>query len=128
MGQEIKDSEFTAADFSEFAKRLKAETALLGRWFKENGLSQRDDVGGFELEAWLVDAEARPAPINEVYLIHLNDDLATPELARFNVEFNVPHEPLVGPFFSHVHHKLVAIWSKATQAARDIRYCRREGI
>lgn len=120
MGQEIDDSEFTAADFSEFSRRLKLETELLGRWFDGSGLSQQDDVGGFELEAWLVDAEAQPAPINEVYLIHLNDELATPELARFNVEFNVPHEPLVGPFFHRVHQKLDSIWSRASSAAREI--------
>jgi len=53
-------------------------------------------IGGFELEAWLVDHQHRPAPINEAYLARLQNPLVVPELAQFNVEFNTPARRLEG--------------------------------
>ncbi|MGD8875994.1 MAG: hypothetical protein PVH38_12670, partial [Gammaproteobacteria bacterium] len=64
MGQEIEAASFTKADFAVYTERLQAETKLLGEWFRDAAFSVRDRMGGFELEAWLIDAAARPAPVN----------------------------------------------------------------
>ena len=61
MGQEIADSHFTAADFEEFSRRLERETKLLQDWLRQGRFRDGEHVGGFELEAWLVDRQARPA-------------------------------------------------------------------
>ena len=63
MGQEIAESPFTPGDFVEYAKCLRRETELLGQWFRDGLFSSRDRIGGFELEAWLVDDAVRPAPV-----------------------------------------------------------------
>ena len=92
MGQEIEHTGFTPDDFADFTARLRAETALLRDWFRDAAFPTRDPVGGFELEAWLVDAAGRPAPINARVLERLGDPSVVPELARFNIEFNSqPH-------------------------------------
>ncbi len=70
MGQEIEAARFTPDDFVEFAERLRAETVLLGEWFNADVFSPRDRMGGYELEAWLIDSQARPAPLNESFLKH----------------------------------------------------------
>ena len=88
MGQEISDSHFDPDDFVAFEERLGRETLLLSRWLQEGRFESGPNMGGYELEAWLLDKNARPAGIVESYLQHLNDPLAVPELATFNLELN----------------------------------------
>ena len=67
MGQEIEAARFSHTDFVTYAGRLHAETQLLGEWFRDTVFSVRDRMGGFELEAWLIDDAGRPAPVNEEF-------------------------------------------------------------
>ena len=67
MGQEIEAVRFTPNDFVKYADRLRAETVLLGEWFNADIFSPRDRMGGFELEAWLIDSLARPAPLKKPF-------------------------------------------------------------
>ena len=90
MGQEIADSRFSAEDFAEFRRRLDRETVLLGEWLAAGRLRDGQPVGGFELEAWLIDRHGRPAPVNEAFLEGLGHPLVVPELSTFNVELNTP--------------------------------------
>lgn len=55
MGEEIDRRYFDGEDFSEFRRKLDEETDLLRRLFARGEFSQRGDIAGFELEAWLVD-------------------------------------------------------------------------
>lgn len=89
MGQEIDHTRFTQRDFDTFAQRLREETALLACYFDEGRFDDALPVAGFELEAWLVDRKFGPAPINAAFLQRFNNPLVSPELATFNVEFNV---------------------------------------
>jgi hypothetical protein len=88
MGQEIKTRHFSHDDFKHFTQRLEAETQLLGQWFADNQLSSHNLVGGYELEAWLIDNQGQPSPSNQQFLERANSPLLTPELAQFNVELN----------------------------------------
>lgn len=90
MGQEISSAHFSDRDFAEFHARLSEETRLLNELALAGQFSERLHTVGYEVEAWLVDANMRPVPDNEAFLAELNDDLACPELARFNVELNYP--------------------------------------
>ena len=82
MGQEIADSRFSQQDFAAFEERLRTETALLEAWFQDGVFSDDSGVGGFELEAWLVDAQADPTGINQAYLARLDNPLVVPELVE----------------------------------------------
>ena len=88
MGQEIEESRFTPEDFVDYAKCLRRETELLEQWFRDDQFSPRDRMGGFELEAWLLDHNYYPLPRNDEYLQRLNYPLVVPELSRFNIELN----------------------------------------
>lgn len=120
MGQEIETSHFSDADFAAFGERLRAETALLREWFRDAAFSSRGDVGGFELEAWLVDARGRPAPINAAFLAGLDDPLVVAELARFNIELNAEPAPLRGGALGTLLARLEATYARCQRTAADL--------
>jgi hypothetical protein len=120
MGQEISFSHFNEGDFTRFHQKLEQETLLLKKLIAQKNCSLRDPVAGFEIEAWLVDKNLRPSPINNHYLATLNDPLASTELAKFNIEFNCLPEPLTGHVFSSLRQQLQSIWDKAYHHAESL--------
>ena len=117
MGQEIPSSKFTKHDFSAFNQRLRTETDLLCDYFHHHRFDINHDVGGFEMEAWLVDKNAVPSPVNEKFLIQLNDPMVVHELASFNIELNVIPQTLQGNALRVLHDELVLIWNKCHETA-----------
>lgn len=117
MGQEIKVSHFTAHDFSCFLQCLNKETRQLADAFAKRSLSGAGGIGGFELEAWLIDATGHPAPVNQEFLAHLNNPLVVPELAAFNVELNAEPRLLQGNSLAAMEQELAATWSACQTAA-----------
>ena len=89
MGEDISEERFTPEDFHRFAGNLGRETERLGHW-----LRSREDPGpqqprlGFEIEAWLIDADCAPLAQNEAFLELFDSPMATLELAQFNIEIN----------------------------------------
>lgn len=120
MGQEIEASRFTAADFHAYANRLREETALLEEWFNSSVFSARDRMGGFELEAWLIDRNACPAPVNREFLKLLDNPMVVPELARFNVELNDHPQHLSGSALGRFEASLGATWRQCKRVAAEL--------
>ena len=89
MGEEIQYSRFTKTDYLKFTSRLKEETALVKNWFDTSRFSSAPLMAGYELEAWLINKTGHPVAINESFLEKANNNLLSPELAKFNVELNV---------------------------------------
>jgi len=120
MGQEISDSRFQPEDFEAFRLRLQQETRLFEQWLEDGVFSDDGPVAGFELEAWLVDAKARPAPLNQQLLELLNDPLVVPELAKFNLEFNGTPQPLTGTALSRLADELLQTWDRCSRQAQQL--------
>ncbi len=120
MGQEITDSHFEGRDFKHFARRLQEETALLCRWIEDGAFLPVEHTGGFELEAWLVDANGRPAGIIESYLERLHDPLAVPELATFNLEINGTPQRLAGSALTVLAQELEQTWERCGRVAAQL--------
>ena len=108
MGTEIAHAHFRQEEWPKFTERLKSETEILKDLFSKGKCSRNTPVGGFEIEAWLVDEEMRPAPKNAEFLRYLHDDMASMELAKFNFELNNTPQPLCGDAFvkfaEEMHH------------------------
>ena len=117
MGDEIERRYFDADDFSEFRRRLDAETTLLKQQFEAGEFSERGDVAGFELEAWLVDERGDPVADNARFLAELDSPLVVPELAAYNVELNGSPSALIGRVFSRLHDELTATWAACRSVA-----------
>ncbi len=117
MGQEIQHTRFTDRDFQAFRERLEEETRLCRDLEAAGRFDDRHPVAGFEIEAWLVDAHRQPAPVNEAFLQAFDNPLATPELARFNVELNTEAHGLSGRALSNLHREMTETWTRARIAA-----------
>ena len=120
MGQEINRTKYDYNDFKRFYQRLQQETKHLKQYIENNACSTASPTAGFEIEAWLVNQEMQATPINNQYLTSLNEPLACPELAKFNIELNSPALPLAGNVFSHLLKTLDQTWNKASQHAEDM--------
>lgn len=120
MGQEIHETSFSRDDFTQFRHRLAEETVLLETWFAANRFDASPPVAGCELEAWLVDAALRPAPINGELIKSLNSPLVSPELARFNVEFNTEPHTLQGGALSRLHTELQHTWDQGRRQVHHL--------
>ncbi len=125
MGQEIDHTRFSAAEFKEFRRRLRAETDALIEFIEQAGQDDEDFVAGLELETCLVEAEGcRPAMRNQELLHRLASADASAELALHNVEFNTAPCPLTGDALGRMHAELRAlvIGAQAVAATLDARF------
>ncbi len=120
MGDEIRRRHFNATDFSIFRRRLDVETNLVAELFADDGFSRRGDIVGFELEAWIVDAEGQPHADNQRLLEIIGNPLVVPELASYNVELNGSPTALRGNVFSRIHDELSATWETCRQGAAEL--------
>lgn len=120
MGQELDTTNFCDADYESFVERLHRETDLVQKWESEGTLSAGPPMGGFELEAWIVDQNMRPAAKNEELIEAINSDLVVRELSLFNIELNGDPAILNGDAISHLHHSLAAQWQQASDVAQSM--------
>ena len=116
MGVEIDSSTFTADDAARFLEHLRRETDLLATWFREGHFDEGPERAGYELEAWIVDAEMQPAPLNQQLIERLGSPLVVPELACFNLEFNSRPLDLRDAVLRRMAASLAAQWD----ACRDV--------
>lgn len=119
MGQEIARSHFNKQDFQIFNSHLRAETALVQQWFEEQRFAAEPSIGGFEIEAWLIDDKGLPVPINQQFLERLDNPLVVPELSVFNVELNTEPRKLHGDTLARMHSALEQLWNLCNQTAAD---------
>ncbi len=117
MGTEVSSSRFFKQDFKTYEKRLREETALLGEWFANNLFARGHPKGGFELEAWLVDGNGVPSPVNDAFLEQGRDLLVVPELAKFNIEINGSPLSLEGDALSRMEAELRDTWRRCNDIA-----------
>ena len=117
MGQDIEHTRFDGHDFACFEQHLRAETELLHALVEERGLSAHAPVAGLELEAWLIDAQGRPAPRNDEFIERLASPDVVTELGRFNIELNVPQRPVAGDGFGLLAADLERTWRRCGEVA-----------
>jgi hypothetical protein len=86
----------------------------------DNAFDQSEPVAGYELEAWLTDAEGRPSPSNDRFLEQLGDPEVVAELALFNIELNGPPRKLTGNALSQMQTDLEARWSWCVDTAGEM--------
>jgi hypothetical protein len=120
MGQEITQTQFNEETFKVYERRLFDEAELLQTQLSEGCFSDIGDIGGYELESWLVDHNYFPSPINQSFLTRLNNPLVVPELSRFNVELNGAPLPLQGNVLSALARELGQNWQQCQDVAHGM--------
>ena len=120
MGQEIEYSQFTDYDFSTFSRHLREETEQLADFFRNNHFSDKGQIGGFEIEAWLVSLSGSPVPVNQTFLSTLNNPLVVHELAAFNVELNSEPVMLKQHALTNMETQLQNTWDACRKVAKEL--------
>jgi len=120
MGQEIKTAIFNKNDFACFYKKLAEETRYLQDLILQKQFSTDAFNIGIEIEAWLVDDAMQVSANNVDFLKNLNDPLAFPELAKFNVELNSIPQKLSANTLSVLHQNLIKTWETYHLNARAL--------
>jgi len=120
MGEEIQYSHFNKSDYQKFYSQLTDETQLLKSLFDKKRFSTQSLMAGYELEAWLINAAGKPESINEAFLDAANNDLLSPELAKFNIELNVDPEKLTKSVLSTFEKKMNTLWEQCSATAQSL--------
>ncbi len=120
MGRNVTQVRFDPADYTSFRERVEAETRIFEAWWRDGQFDRSAYMGGFELEAWLVDRHYRPLPENETFLKRLADPLVVPELSRFNVELNGTAQRLAGRALRALEEELAVTWRRCQETARTL--------
>jgi gamma-glutamyl:cysteine ligase YbdK (ATP-grasp superfamily) len=106
MGEAVYKDSFTPEEFAEFSVRLEKQLAQLHELIHQPSFSQGAPSIGAELELYLVDDDYLPACVNEDLLRLANDPRLTPELNRYNLEFNASPVPTAGLSLTAIENEL----------------------
>lgn len=118
MGQALNEDNIVSEDV--FIKKLRDETSLVMRWFKNHKLEHRDPpLIGAEVEAWLLDENHLPCPANTAFLEAINHEDLDAELAQFNFELNLPPVELGGRCFDRLYDSMKSLWDECRNTAED---------
>jgi len=100
MGRAVGQDTFCDEDYQRFSLRLQQCLVALRELLSRKGFGLGPTTIGAELELALVDAEARPLPLNLKVLGDTVDPRVTMELDRFNLECNLSPTRLSGTPFA----------------------------
>jgi hypothetical protein len=117
MGIEIDREHFAPAEYARFRERLSACLSALEGLLARPGFGAGETTLGAELEVSLVDAAARPLPMNREVLAGTFDPRLTFELDRFNLECNLRHGPLAGRPFEALRWQITGAVAEMNRAA-----------
>ena len=97
---------------------LKAlEYMLDNQWFNEEPIHI-----GAEQELCLLDQHCKPAPISMEVLERLTSEGYTTELAKFNLEFNLPPREFTGNCFSHMTRDIEEKFSELNTLGEEMSF------
>jgi gamma-glutamyl:cysteine ligase YbdK (ATP-grasp superfamily) len=117
VGLPVDRDHFEERDFVRFRERLTTQLEVLAELVARPGFGGGPASVGAELEMSLVDAQGRPALVNEQVLASLGDPRFTEELNRFNVECNATPFPLAGHSLTALEEQLGGAVQSARRAA-----------
>jgi gamma-glutamyl:cysteine ligase YbdK (ATP-grasp superfamily) len=119
VGLDLDRYEFTDAEFARFGERLGRNLTALDRLLARPGFGIGPASIGAELELNLIDANARPLPINAAVLASAVAPGLQLECDRFNIEIATSPQPLAGRPFTALGREIEAVLAAVrAEAAR----------
>ncbi|WP_217921373.1 hypothetical protein [Miltoncostaea oceani] len=120
MGEEIATESFSDEDHRRFAARCRDGVRALEQVVARPGFGDGPPSTGVEVEIGLVDADARPAPLNREVQAAAGDPDLDVELDRFNLELNTAPVMLAGRPLGAIHDNLAAGLGRVAAAAAGV--------
>lgn len=105
MGDAVYKETFSDAEYREFSVRLESQLDILRELLPTAAFCRDEPSIGAELELYLVDKHYRPAAISDQLLRLANHPQLTPELNRYNLEYNLSPVSAVGSPFAAMEHE-----------------------
>ncbi|MBK9739977.1 MAG: glutamate--cysteine ligase [Actinobacteria bacterium] len=96
MGTGLTSRTFTREDRQRYRDKVHRCLDVFARMLAASLFDFDKPLTGMEVELNLVDADGRPAMLNESVLARIDDPAFVEELGRFNLEINVPPQSLTG--------------------------------
>jgi hypothetical protein len=118
VGLRIERDRFEESDYERFSERLAECLEALRRLLERPGFGSGPASLGGEVELFLVDAAARPLPLNLAVLAETVDPRVTVELDRFNLECNLRPALMAGHPFTALERELEDALAEVRRAAR----------
>ena len=120
MGDAVYKDSFSASERTEFARRLQVQLNSLRELLQSPPLNVRAPSFGAELELYLVDSDYAPAAISETLLRQMANPQLTPELNRYNLEFNMTPVSALGHPFATMERELRQLMQRLQEQARAL--------
>jgi hypothetical protein len=120
MGEEVAARTFTREDRQRYRQKVKRSLDVFARMLAGSRFDAERRSFGLEIELNLTDDRGDPAHVNAAVLESIaNADFQT-ELARFNVEINVPPRLLGGTVLSELEHEVRDSLNHAEERSRTV--------
>ncbi len=110
----------TQEELNNFTKFLLKDVQALDRMLKEGWFETDTMRIGAEQEMCLVNSHGKPSPTNIKVLEKLNSPDFTTELARFNIEANVPPLTFTGTCFSDMENNINQLMGQLRNVLGDM--------
>ena len=120
MGEQKVSLVSDGSQMQRFVKNLLQDVEAL-EYMLENDWFETGPIHiGAEQEMCIIDEHYKPAPVAMELLEKLDNDLFTTELAKFNIEANIPPLELKGDCFSRLEEQLDQLVDGAREEARKL--------
>ncbi|WP_114561090.1 glutamate-cysteine ligase family protein [Desertihabitans aurantiacus] len=121
MGADVEAREYSREDRRRYRDKVNLDLQVLRRMLADGAIVDADTQAGLEVEFYLADEAGEPVMGNEAVLRAIDDDESfQTELGQFNVEVNLPPQPLrqggLRAFEEHARERL----QHADRRAREV--------
>ncbi|OLT22567.1 glutamate--cysteine ligase [Ornithinimicrobium sp. CNJ-824] len=119
MGQEVSQADFTREQRLRFREKVRTDLVVFERMLEGSRFDFTRPLMGLEIELNLLDGQTlAPAMINREVLADLGEEDFQTEVARYNIEMNVPPRPMAGDQAVRLDRFLTQALRRAGDAAR----------
>lgn len=119
MGRDIEAVTFSREQRQRYREKVKACLDVFEQMLATTQFAFERPMTGMEIELNLVDADYRPKLNNADILKAISNPDYQTELARFNIEFNVPPTPLQGDLLTTLEDRLRSSLNEAERVCAE---------
>src|SRR5215210_7212096 len=120
MGEDVEAKGFTREDRRRYRDKVRRSLDVFARLLGEARFDAERRSFGLEIELNLTDIHGDPALVNAAVLESIADADFQTELARFNVEINVPPRLLGGTVLTELEQDVRARLTRAEERSRTV--------
>jgi gamma-glutamyl:cysteine ligase YbdK (ATP-grasp superfamily) len=120
MGRDVPAITVSQQDRRRYREKVRRCLDVFARMLRDSRFENEPQQVGLEVEVNLVDEYGAPSMKSADVLTAIADPIWAAELGRFNLEINVPPQPLAGDALAKLEADMLASVQHADQRARDV--------